>query len=88
MCLVKKEAILFLSQMAERRVNEQVVPLDKVHLYTGIVKHFADVQPLDIEKLSSALQYISEEAFKGYPELQSEVAAAKRLMATLEKAKA
>ncbi|MBM25348.1 MAG: hypothetical protein CL760_06595 [Chloroflexi bacterium] len=85
MCLIKKESILFLSKMAERRINEQIIPLDKVHLYTNIVKHFSDIQPLNIENLSSTLQYIKEEAFKGYPELQSEISAAKRLMATLEK---
>ena len=77
MCQVKRESIELLCRMAERRCDNSMIPLDKIHQYTAVIKHCSNIHRIDVSVLKSTFSYINVDVFNEYPTLKSEVVAAK-----------
>lgn len=70
---IRKEAIQFLSQMAERRMDN-TIPIDQLQQYTAIVKHVSGVSTIaPFEAIQTRLKYIKLYAFDDFPALQGEI---------------
>lgn len=71
---LRKEVIVFLSKMAERRINS--IPLDSLHTYTTVVKHISGVDVITpFEDIEHRLKYIDVDVFKDYPNIKESVEA-------------
>lgn len=71
---VKKESILFLSRMAERQIDSNLLKIEHLHQYTNIVKHISGVQTLKpLSQVEQLLQYVNFDVFNDYPALRAEL---------------
>lgn len=74
MDLIKKDAILFLTQMAERRIDNRILKIEHLSQYTALVKHVAGVHTLQpLSRVEHILKYVNLDVFNDFPALRAEI---------------
>lgn len=76
---INDEVIGFLSDMALRK-KDQSVPIDRLGVYVSFLNHVSGKDRLSVDRLSSIIKYVEDDAFVKHPALREELEACHNLV--------